>query len=142
PSSRAANSAGASVPDRVKPPIAEPSRPRLAPPPGAVDCHAHVFAPEGRLPYAERRPYTPAAGVDGAAYDRMHQAIGIARGVLVHSNIYGPDNRASLEALAEAGGRLRGIALIKPGTDADEIARLGRAGMRGLRVNVEFQGEM
>jgi predicted TIM-barrel fold metal-dependent hydrolase len=130
------------MPIRVKPPIAQPNRPRRPPPAGAVDCHAHVFAPEGRLPYAERRPYTPAADVGLEAYERMHRAIGIARGVLVHSNIYGPDNRATLDALARGGARLRGICLLKPGTEKAEIERLDRAGMRGLRINVEFPGEM
>ncbi len=127
---------------RVKPPIAEPTRPNPPPPPGAVDCHAHVFAAEGRLPYAVRRPYTPAAGVDLAAYDRMHKAIGIARGVLVHSNVYGPDNRATLAALVGAGSRLRGICLLRPDASQGEIVRLAGAGMRGLRVNLEFPGEM
>ncbi|MBI1778655.1 MAG: amidohydrolase family protein [Proteobacteria bacterium] len=128
--------------ERVQPPIAEPRGPGLAPPPGAVDCHAHVFAPEGVLPYAERRPYTPAAGVDLAAYTNMHEAIGIDRGVLVHSNIYGPDNRVSVDALVRAWPRLRGICLLHPDASRGELARLAGCGMCGLRINLEFPGEM
>ena len=37
--------------------------------------------------------------------------------VLVHSNIYGPDNRATTDALAEMAGRFRGIALVRPEVD-------------------------
>ena len=83
-------------------------RPRAPVPPGACDAHAHVFAPAGAFAYAERRPYTPAPDTGLAAYRRMLDVIGFARGVLVHSNIYGPDNRATLDALRQlAGGAAR-----------------------------------
>jgi predicted TIM-barrel fold metal-dependent hydrolase len=34
----------------------------------------------------------------------MLEGIGITRAVLVHSNIYGPDNRATTDVLAEMAG--------------------------------------
>src|SRR6516165_9114316 len=36
-----------------------PSKPKYAPPAGAVDAHCHVFGPEGKFPYAPERKYTP-----------------------------------------------------------------------------------
>jgi hypothetical protein len=86
------------------PPRRDPSRPRARVPAGACDTHAHVFAPAGVYPYAARRPYTPASDTGLAAYRRMLAAIGFGRAVLVHSNIYGPDNRATTDALAEMPG--------------------------------------
>jgi predicted TIM-barrel fold metal-dependent hydrolase len=114
----------------------------VAVPAGACDCHAHVFAPEGLYAYAEHRPYTPADNTGLAAYRAMLEGIGIGRAVLVHSNIYGPDNRATTDALALMGDAFRGIALIRPDIDDAGLAALAAAGMRGIRINLEFPGEM
>jgi predicted TIM-barrel fold metal-dependent hydrolase len=116
--------------------------PRVAVPAGACDSHAHVFAPAGIYPYVERRPYTPAPGTGLDAYRRMLQALGIERAVLVHSNVYGPDNRASTDALAAMAGAFRGIALVRPGVDDAALRALDALGMRGIRINLEFPGEM
>ena len=88
-----------------------------------------------------RRPYTPADGTGLAAYRAMLAGIGATRAVLVHSNIYGPDNRATIDALAEMGGAFRGIALIRPEIDERALQALAAAGMRGIRINLEFPGE-
>lgn len=126
----------------IEPPRPGPRTPRVAVPAGACDAHAHVFAPAGVYPYAERRPYTPAPGTDLAAYRRMLQALGIERAVLVHSNIYGPDNRATTDALAQTAGAFRGIALVRPEIDDAGLRALDAVGMRGIRINLEFPGEM
>jgi len=126
---------------RISPPCPRPRRPRVALPAAACDCHAHVFAPAGVYPYAERRPYTPADGTGLAAYRAMLEGIGATRAVLVHSNIYGPDNRATTDALAEMGGAFRGIALVRPEIDERALQALAAAGMRGIRINLEFPGE-
>jgi 2-pyrone-4,6-dicarboxylate lactonase len=125
----------------ARPPRVDPSRPRTGVPAGACDTHAHVFAPAGAYPYAPRRPYTPAPETGLEAYRGMLGAIGFERAVLVHSNIYGPDNRATLDALAAMAGRFRGIALVRPEIGDDALAALAAAGMRGLRINLEFSGE-
>jgi 2-pyrone-4,6-dicarboxylate lactonase len=93
-------------------------------PDGACDTHAHVFAPPGAYPYAARRPYTPAPRTGLDAYRRMLGAIDFGRAVLVHSNIYGPDNRATTDALAEMAGAFRGVALIRPEIDAAALEAL------------------
>jgi 2-pyrone-4,6-dicarboxylate lactonase len=125
---------------QIAPPCARLRPPRVVVPAGACDCH--VFAPEGVYPYARQRPYTPAPGTDLSAYRRMLRAVGIQRAVLVHSNIYGPDNRATTDALAETGGAFRGIALVRPEIDDAALAALTALGMRGIRINLEFPGEM
>lgn len=127
--------------EHARPPLATPRRPRTRVPPGACDSHAHVFAPAGVYPYAPRRPYTPAPDTGLAAYRRMLAAIGFARAVLVHSNIYGPDNRATTDALAAMARAFRGVALVRPEVDDATLDALDRAGMRGVRINLEFPGE-
>jgi predicted TIM-barrel fold metal-dependent hydrolase len=128
--------------EQIEPPRRRPRAPRVAVPAGACDAHAHVFAPAGVYPYADKRPYTPAPGTDLAAYRRMLQALGIERAVLVHSNIYGPDNRATTDALAAMTGAFRGVALVRPEIDDGNLEALAAAGMRGIRINLEFPGEM
>jgi 2-pyrone-4,6-dicarboxylate lactonase len=128
--------------EQIEPPHPKPRRPSAAVPAGACDTHAHVFAPRSFYPYAERRPYTPAPGTDLAAYQKTLVALGIERAVLVHSNIYGPDNRATLDALATMAGSGRGIALVTPEIDDGALRRLDACGMRGVRINLEFPGEM
>lgn len=61
--------------------------------------------------------------------------------MLVHSNVYGPDNRATTDALTEMGGAYRGVALIRPEIDDGALGALADAGMRGIRINLEFPGE-
>ena len=128
--------------EQVPPPLSHPSRPRTPVPEGACDTHAHVFAPKEVYPYAPHRPYTPAPATGLEAYHRMLTAIGFGRAVLVHSNIYGADNRATTAALAEMAGAFRGIALIRPEIDDAALGALAAAGMRGIRINLEFPGEM
>ena len=73
-------------------PIASIEPVRHAPPPGACDCHAHIFGPADRFPYAEGRGYTPPdAPVD--AYLALLDGLGLARGVVVQGNAHGYDNR-------------------------------------------------
>jgi predicted TIM-barrel fold metal-dependent hydrolase len=124
-----------------EPPRARPRAPRCTVPAGACDSHAHVFAPPGVYPYAERRPYTPAPGTDLAAYRRTLRALGIERAVLVHSNVYGPDNRATTDALARMAGAFCGIALVRPEIEDATLKGLAAAGIRGIRINLEFPGE-
>jgi 2-pyrone-4,6-dicarboxylate lactonase len=128
--------------EQAQAPRPVPRRPRSKVPAAACDTHAHVFAPKGVYPYAPHRPYTPAPDTGLDAYRRMLGVIGFGRAVLVHSNIYGPDNRATTDALAEAAGAFRGIALVRPGIGDAALAGLAAVGMRGIRVNLEFPGEM
>ena len=128
--------------EQIHPPRPRPRPPRVTVPAGACDAHAHVFAPAGVYAYAEKRPYTPAPGTGLATYRSMLQALGFEHAVLVHSNIYGPDNRATTDALAEMAGVFRGIALVRPEIDDAALKRLAALGMRGIRINLEFPGEM
>jgi 2-pyrone-4,6-dicarboxylate lactonase len=120
-------------------PVAVAKRPDLATPPGACDCHAHIFGPADRFPYTEGRGYTPPdAPMEG--YLAMLDRIGCARGVVVQGNAHGYDNRAILDAVARAPDRLRGVGITPGDTEPDELRRWHQLGIRGLRFHVFAPG--
>jgi len=63
-------------------------------------------------------------------------ALGIERGVLVQPSVYGTDNRAMLEALAEDPVRLRAVAVLPFDVGVDEVRHLHALGVRGVRSNI------
>jgi predicted TIM-barrel fold metal-dependent hydrolase len=109
-------------------------KPKLALPAKATDCHAHVFGPPNQYPWAANRLYTPPP-VSLEDYLAMHRAVGIERGVLVQTGLYGNDNRFIVDAIAAHPGRLRGIALIGEDITDKELRHLAESGVRGFRVN-------
>ena len=109
-------------------------RPKVAVPAGAWDCHAHVFGPFDRFPLKPERAYTPDLAT-GADWKRMHDAIGIARGVLVQASVYGTDNSATVAALAELGPAYRGVAVVGPDISLDDLKALHQGGIRGIRLS-------
>src|SRR5215210_573674 len=79
-------------------------------PPGACDCHVHVFDP-AHFPYASRRIYTPPeASID--ALRKLQTALHMDRLVVVAPSVYGTDNSCTMDALRRFGARARGVAVI------------------------------
>ena len=108
-------------------------RPQLIAPPGACDCHMHVFA--DRFAAAdETRPLPPQASA--AAYREVQAALGLQRAIVVQSNFYRADNRGMLEALAEFGAQARGVVVVEPEVDDAELQRLTDLGVRGVRFHM------
>ena len=104
------------------------SRPLV--PPGACDCHMHVFEDRFALaPTATFKP--PHAPAD--AYRKVQQALGLSRVVVVQPTGYAFDNRCTLEAMAALGPEARAIVVVAPGTSEAELARLDALGVRGVR---------
>jgi predicted TIM-barrel fold metal-dependent hydrolase len=62
------------------------------------------------------------------------------RGVIVHGSAHGSDNRASLDGIATAPDRLRGIAVVDPDIADDELEKLDAGGMRGIRLSTMLKG--
>jgi 2-pyrone-4,6-dicarboxylate lactonase len=123
-----------------QPPVcAAPRRDTLKPsftlPPNAADCHAHVFGERDKYGYAAERQYTPPP-VYLKDYLAMHDAVGIARGVVVQTAVHGTHNQVIVDAIAQSHGRLRGIALLREDVSDDELDALERAGVRGFRANL------
>ena len=108
-------------------------RPQLIAPPGACDCHMHVFADRFAAP-DDARPRPPQASV--AMYRAVQAALGLQRVVVVQSNFYGSDNRGMLEALTAYGAEARGVVVVTPDVDDAELQRLTDLGVRGVRVHM------
>jgi len=101
----------------------------------AWDTHAHVIGDEREYPLAPGRGYTPRpASLDD--YLAMLDRHGIDRGVLVQPSVYGHDHRCLVDALARAGGRLRGVAVPPPDATAQDLEALHEHGVRGVRCNL------
>jgi 2-pyrone-4,6-dicarboxylate lactonase len=106
-------------------------------PAGATDVHAHVMTGSG-------------GGVAGAVYAPFEapverylahlDGLGLARGVLVTPSAYGAANGVLRDALAAAPDRLRGVAVVGPDADEDELGPLAAAGVRACRVQDRFAG--
>jgi 2-pyrone-4,6-dicarboxylate lactonase len=63
----------------------------------------------------------------------VHDAIGVERAVIVNATVHGFDNRVVTDAIAQSGGRYKGVANINNAMSDDELAALGKAGIRACR---------
>ncbi|CAM3970603.1 amidohydrolase family protein [Bordetella tumulicola] len=109
-------------------------------PAGACDCHVHVFGPARQYAFDPARTYTPADASLTELVSR-HRELGISRTVIVQPSPYGADNSCLLDALAELGDAGRGVAVIDDTISDAALADMHRAGVRGVRVNLETAGE-
>jgi D-galactarolactone isomerase len=107
--------------------------PKLVAPPGACDCHMHVF--EERFPLAPTATYKPPVA-PVSAYRRVQRDLGLARAVVVQPSGYGFDNRCTLEAIGELGSNARGVAVVRPDVTDEELQQLTGAGIRGVRFHM------
>jgi predicted TIM-barrel fold metal-dependent hydrolase len=129
----ASRTAGA-APSTVKTPV------DVAVPPGACDCHVHVFADANKFPFAPDRVYTPPeASVDDLR--ALQAALGFERVVIVTPSVYGRDNSCTLDAIRQLGSRARGVAVIDRKTPAGVLDELAAGGFKGARLNLETVGQ-
>lgn len=111
-----------------------PSKPEYGVPAGAVDAHCHVFGPDDTFPYAPERKYTPADAPKDKLWG-LRDHLGFDRNVIVQAACHGSDNRALIDALEDADGRARGVAVVSPTISYEELEAMDRAGVRGVRFN-------
>ena len=79
-------------------------------PPGACDCHVHVFGDLKKYPFFAGRTYTP----EVASADELRQllsALRLERVVIVQPSVYGTDNTCTLDGMRALGDRARGVAV-------------------------------
>src|SRR5437867_10775881 len=121
---------------------AQPSTPvNFEVPSGSCDCHTHVFCEPRRFPFTPGRTYTPEpASVEEMR--RLHRALHMDRVVIVQPSVYGTDNSCTLDAIKQLGSRARGVAVIDDKTPASALDDMHRAGVRGVRVNLETTGNV
>ena len=103
---------------------------------GACDCHVHIVGPAVHYPMSQARAYTPPEASTADLLARR-QRLGLARNVLIQPSFYGIDNRCMLAAMAQLGDTARGIAVVAPDIDTEELGKLDAQGVRGIRLNLE-----
>lgn len=118
------------IPDNTRP--LDGPKPALATPPGATDCHIHLY-----LPGYEAQPGGPQipelATVEH--YRRVQERLGLERVVVTQPNAYQFDNSALLESLKILGSSVaRGVAVVSPDTPVQKLEEWHAAGVRGARI--------
>src|SRR5579863_6930332 len=111
----------------------------FAVPEGACDCHVHTFDPQ-HFPFSPSRPYTPEP-VSVEELRSLHRALRMSRVIVVQTTVYGTDNAGALDAMKKLGSRARGVAVIDEKTPNSALDEMDRAGMRGIRLNLETAGQ-
>ena len=105
-------------------------------PRGACDCHVHVFGDAAIFPFAEKRIYTPPqASVEQLL--ELQRDLHLDRVVVVQPSVYGADNACTIDAVRRMGARARGVAVIDKATPRTALEEMARAGIRGVRLNLE-----
>jgi predicted TIM-barrel fold metal-dependent hydrolase len=110
-------------------------KPKTTLPPGAADCHMHVFGPFAQFPLAAERAYN-VEEAPLAAHERMKAQVGLERTVLVQASGHGMDNRAMLAALEQLGSRGRAVAVVSLDVPPHELKAMHARGVRGVRLNL------
>src|SRR5690606_35521407 len=117
-----------------RPPDPNTKTPQYKPPPKACDAHCHIFGPADKYPYAPDRTYTP-PDAPLERFIELQKTLGLERAVLVNASCHGTDNRVILDAIAQSGGRYRGVANVDRSITDAELERLDEGGIRGIRFN-------
>jgi predicted TIM-barrel fold metal-dependent hydrolase len=108
-------------------------------PAGACDCHTHIHGDPERFPYFSGRVYTPEMATPEEMAE-LHKALRMQRVVIVTPSVYGTDNSATLFGMKARGNDARGVVVIDDKTPESELDAMGRAGVRGIRLNLATGG--
>ncbi len=108
-------------------------------PPGACDCHVHIFDP-AHFPYDKDRVYSPPEASIADLLD-LQKALHFDRVVIVTPSVYGIDNSCTLDAIKRLGARARGVAVIDPSISKGQLDDMAGIGIHGVRLNLETAGE-
>ena len=108
-------------------------------PAGACDCHTHIHPDPAKFPFYDKRVYTPELA-SPEEMSALHKALKMERVVIVTPSIYGPDNSATLFGMKARGDTARGVAVIDDKTSESDLDAMGKAGIRGVRLNLATGG--
>ncbi len=108
-------------------------------PAGACDCHTHIHGDPGKFPFFAGRIYTPETALP-EEMAALHRALRMQRVVIVTPSVYGTDNAATLYGMKARGADARGVVVIDDRTSDSDLDAMGRAGVRGIRLNLATGG--
>ena len=115
--------------------------PHILAPPGACDCHIHIYGDPERFsfqPMPGREPPQDYLSDYLAVRDRLK----LTRTVIIQSPFYGTDNTCMLDAIASLGPNALGIAVVSSDVTDAELQELHEGGVRGLRFGIELHKGM
>ena len=134
----AATTAGVAMRDGIAQPVPNSSGtapPKLKAPPNACDCHHHIYDP-ARFPMVDTPGRPPPSNGSMVEYRLLQKRIGTTRHVVVQPRNYGVENEVTLDALKQAAGNARGVAVVRPTITDAELRRYHEAGVRGIRFSI------
>ena len=70
----------------------------------------------------------------------LHKALRVQRVVIVTPSVYGTDDSATLYGMQARGDDARGVAVVDDAVPDSQLDAMGRAGMRGIRLNLATSG--
>ena len=111
-----------------------PTKPDFVPPSGAVDAHCHVFGPAEQFPFSAKAKYLPEDASPEMLF-ALRDQLGFSRNVIVQASCHGTDNAATLDAIARSNGMARGVAVVDPDIEFEQLRALHDGGIRGVRFN-------
>jgi len=120
--------------ETIPPPDPNTRTPTFVLPRGSCDAHCHVFGPAATFPYAPDRSYTP-PDAPWQMLEALHRKLRVDRSVIVQASCHGTDNRATLDAISQSGGRWRGVAIVDGSFSDKDYQILDDGGIRGVRFN-------
>ncbi len=106
-------------------------------PPGACDCHHHIYDPARFPPSRPTAQQVPNARVED--YRLLQKRLGITRDIVVTPAPYPApvsDNLAALDAVKQLGPNARGVVIVYPEITDAELKAYDAAGVRGVRYSL------
>src|SRR5438105_6554136 len=107
---------------------------KLKAPPGACDCHHHIYDAAKFPPIDPGARFQQNARV--AEYRMLQRRIGTTRDIVVTPAPYVTDNRVTLDAIKQLGPNARGGAVVHPTITDAELKMLDTRGVRGHRFSL------
>jgi predicted TIM-barrel fold metal-dependent hydrolase len=108
--------------------------PRAQVPPGACDCHLHIYDAV-RFPPAPPAPrFQTNARVE--EYQLLQRRLGTTRSVVVTPAPYTGKNLVTLDAIARLGPNARGVVVVRPEVTDAELEAFDKGGVRGIRFSL------
>jgi 2-pyrone-4,6-dicarboxylate lactonase len=110
-----------------------------APPAGSCDCQFHIYGDPKRYKPKQDALYEP-PDASFADAKRLLDAIGFARGVIMHAMPYDTDHRLLIDTLQSMDetdrARFRAVGITKDSVSDAELDRLDALGVRAARFNI------
>jgi predicted TIM-barrel fold metal-dependent hydrolase len=110
-------------------------KPKTRLPPGACDTHFHFIGPQSQFPLLPDHVFSHLDFEDTTIDDWLHmqEALGLSRGVLVQSMMYGHNYELALHGLSRLPDRLRAVIVPWSAITDRELEILTKAGVVGAR---------